>query len=186
MKNTLSVREMDSILIARAQTGDSRAIDDLMAKYLPTLERRSLQILRDHDLIQDAIQDTRLKVYCAIGRFDPARPLKPWLIRICSNCCYDIRRSRSTQLSSIDDHEYLVSDPNGDVSTKAEQGMLINALSRAIDRLPLRYRTILRLRHFEEMEVLEIAKTLKKPEGTIKSWLFRARALLRAEMAAML
>ena len=52
----------------------------------------------------------------------------------------------------------------------------------AIKRLPWRYRQIIMMRHFEHMDVNEIAVQLHKPEGTIKSWLFRARAMLQKDL----
>ena len=52
----------------------------------------------------------------------------------------------------------------------------------AIHRLPVKYRKIIFMRHFQHKDVNEIAEELKKPEGTIKSWLFRARALLRKDL----
>ena len=57
-----------------------------------------------------------------------------------------------------------------------------NLLMKAIARLPRHYREIVMMRHFREMEVNEIAAELHKPEGTIKSWLFRARAMLRKDL----
>src|SRR5580704_9657996 len=53
----------------------------------------------------------------------------------------------------------------------------------ALERMPLRYRRILFMRHFQHKDVNQIAEELHKPEGTVKSWLFRARAMLRKEMA---
>lgn len=51
-------------------------------------------------------------------------------------------------------------------------------IEQAIDELPADYQRVVRMRHFEELEVLEIARALRRPEGTIKSWLHRARAML--------
>jgi RNA polymerase sigma-70 factor (ECF subfamily) len=49
-------------------------------------------------------------------------------------------------------------------------------------RLPARYREIVMMRHFRQMEVNEIAAEMHRPEGTVKSWLFRARAMLRKDL----
>jgi RNA polymerase sigma-70 factor (ECF subfamily) len=51
--------------------------------------------------------------------------------------------------------------------------------------LPAKYRRIIVLRHYDQLDVEEIAETLGAPEGTIKSWLFRARALLRRELSGL-
>jgi RNA polymerase sigma-70 factor (ECF subfamily) len=62
------------------------------------------------------------------------------------------------------------------------QGQIIEAISR----LPEKYREIIVMRHFRHMDVMEIAVALDKPEGTIKSWLFRARALLKKDLTPTL
>ncbi len=56
----------------------------------------------------------------------------------------------------------------------------------AVSRLPERYRNIITMRHFDHMDVNEIAIALDKPEGTIKSWLYRARALLKKDLSVAL
>lgn len=56
----------------------------------------------------------------------------------------------------------------------------------AIGRLPENYRRIILMRHFRHMDVTEIAEALDKPEGTVKSWLFRARVLLKKDLTLAL
>jgi len=67
---------------------------------------------------------------------------------------------------------------DGTATGSIRQGQVIEA----IERLPDKYKRIIFMRHFKHMDVNEIATALDKPEGTIKSWLFRARALLKKDL----
>ncbi len=171
----------ESHLTIRAAAGDESAFELLSDMYRPMLWSLALRILRNPEDANDAVQDTFLKAYRAIKDFDTDRPLKPWLCRICANCCMDSVRHRKHDSSSLDQHDYMLQDgePVDDQATGSiRQGQLLDA----IGRLPDKYRRIILMRHFRHMEVNEIAVELDKPEGTIKSWLFRARALLKKDL----
>lgn len=140
------------------------------------------RMLRNADDANDAVQDTLLKAYRAIRDFDPTRPIRPWLCRICANCCVDIVRGRRHQGESLEAHEYMLQDPGEPLEDRAEKAMQQRAIVDAIKRLPTRYRKIIFMRHFRHMEVNEIADALNAPEGTVKSWLFRARAMLKKDL----
>ena len=179
--NTSRVLSWESHLIVKASSGDQAAFELLSDMYRPMLMSLSMRMLRNADDAHDAVQDTLLKAFRAIHDFDPERPLKPWLCRICANCCVDSVRSRKRDGDSLDQHEYMLADSSeadGTATGSIRQGQVIEA----IERLPDKYRRIIFMRHFRHMDVNEIAAALDKPEGTIKSWLFRARALLKKDL----
>ncbi len=179
--NTSRVLSWESHLIVRAANGDQVAFELLSDMYRPMLMSLAMRMLRNADDANDAVQDTLLKAFRAIHDFDPERPLKPWLCRICANCCVDAVRSRKRDGDSLDQHEYMLADSSevdGTATGSIRQGQVIEA----IHRLPDKYRRIIFMRHFKHMDVNEIAVALDKPEGTIKSWLFRARALLKKDL----
>lgn len=171
----------ESHLIKRASEGDEVAFELLIDLYRPVLMSLAMRMLRNVDDAYDAVQETLIKAYRAIGDFDPERPLRPWLCRICSNCCVDIVRNHKRDGDPIEQHEYMLQDGE-EVDTQAENEIGHSMVVEAIDRLPEKYRRILHMRHFRHMDVNEIAHELNKPEGTIKSWLFRARALLKKDL----
>jgi RNA polymerase sigma-70 factor (ECF subfamily) len=139
------------------------------------------RMLRNADDANDAVQETMVKAYRAIAGFDAARPLRPWLCRICTNCCVDIARLRRSIGESIDEREFLL-EGSTNVDEEVSGSIRSRQLGEAIDRLPERYRSIIVMRHINHMDVIEIAERLQKPEGTIKSWLFRARAMLKKDL----
>lgn len=171
-------------LVLRAQAGDRQAFELLMEEYRPAIKAQAMRMLRDPEDAMDAIQDTMVKACRAIGSFQPGRPMLPWLLRICSNCSVDIIRSRKKSNDQIDNYEYALADQSQDPSADLERSEGAEWVNDAVDRLPRKYREIIVMRHFRQMDVLQIAEALNKPEGTIKSWLFRARALLKKDLSA--
>jgi RNA polymerase sigma-70 factor, ECF subfamily len=172
----------ESHLIMKAASGDQVAFELLSDMYRPVLTSLAMRMLRNADDASDAVQDTLVKAFKAIKDFDPERPLKPWLCRICQNCCVDVVRLRRRDGESIDQYEYMLTDESAEVESNAAGSIRHGQVVEAIGRLPDRYRDIIMMRHFRHMDVIEIARELDKPEGTIKSWLFRARAMLKKDL----
>ena len=170
-------------LIQRAKRGESAAFELISKTYRPMLSQIAYRILRNADDANDAVQETLVKAYRAIRDFDPNRPLKPWLARICANVCIDLVRNRRPESESLDQHDYMLCG-NDCLAKQTEDRFERDQVMAAIDRLPDKYRKIVFLRHFRHMDVNEIADELKAPEGTIKSWLFRARSLLKRDLQA--
>ena len=171
--------------VVRAQAGDTSAFEMLVDMHRGAVYAQALRMLRDREDAQDAVQDTFLKACRAIRGFQSGRPMLPWLLRICSNCCVDIIRGRKSNHDPIETHEHVLFDTTCNVDDELETTIGSETLRGAIKRLPSRYRDIVVMRHYRHMDVNEIAESLGKPEGTIKSWLFRARALLRKDLSAV-
>ncbi len=182
--NHLRISDWESILVIRAQQGDQDAFEMLADQYRKNLRHVALRVLRNSDDANDAVQETLVKAFRAIGSFNPGRPVLPWLTRICSNCCVDVLRQKK-QSDTIEKYEYALTstdDLEADAVAEVDSALIM----RAINRLPRHYRDIVLMRHFRDMEVNEIATALSKPEGTVKSWLFRARAMLRKDLTPVL
>jgi RNA polymerase sigma-70 factor (ECF subfamily) len=171
-------------LVARAAAGSREAFDALVDQHYEAVYAHAYRVLRNSDDASDATQTTFVKALRSIGDFDVERPMRPWLYRICGNVCIDLARSRHRSNESIENHAYMLESAD-DLEGGAEQSELRDGIMRAILNLPAKYRRILILRHYEQMAVEEIAETLGAPEGTIKSWLFRARAMLKKELAPL-
>lgn len=169
-------------LVRKASRGDLKAFDELALRYRPTLYAMAYRMLRNAEDATDAVQETLIKAFRAIGEFDSQRPIKPWLCRICGNCCVDIVRQRRHRAESLDQHEFMLCDPTQEIETRATDSLRHEAIVEAIDRLPTKYQRILWMRHYRHMDVAEIAEELGTPEGTVKSWLFRARTMLKKDL----
>lgn len=174
--------DWETHLIVRAQAGERVAFELLVDQHRPTLRAVALRLLRDVEDADDAVQDALLKAFRAIGTFQIGRPILPWLVRITTHCCVDVVRQRRLVTEPLERYEFFLPDRAEGVGTLAEAEITREAIRRAIEALPHEYRRIVHMRIYRHMDVGEIARELDKPEGTIKCWLFRARALLRREL----
>lgn len=181
---TIALNSSEVGLVIRAQRGDSNAFDQLTKSHYSGLFTFARKNLGNYEDAQDAVQTTFIKVHRSLSEFDTRRPFSPWLYRICANVCTDMLRRRKPA-ESLEDFEYcLVSElaPDEDAERKSRN----NEIRKAVSRLPVRYRKIMEMRHYESLDVNEIAERLHAPEGTVKSWLYRARAMLKKELEPVL
>ncbi len=180
---TLTIH-LESNLVTKAAAGSREAFDALVDQHYQAVYAHAYRILRNSDDASDATQTTFVKALRSIAEFDVTRPMRPWLYRICGNVCIDLARGRHRSNEPIEKHAYML-ESSDDLVGSAEQNDLREKILKAIMNLPEKYRRILILRHYEQMAVEEIAEALDAPEGTIKSWLFRARAMLKKELAPL-
>jgi RNA polymerase sigma-70 factor (ECF subfamily) len=170
-------------LIERASAGDKVAFESIVDLYRPALYNIAKRMLRNSEDANDAVQETFIKALRSLPDFDSKRPIKPWLSRICSNCCVDILRERKRNADSLTPYEFKLEGREMGLAEHAENALTRDHVMTALKRLPRKYRDILLMRHYNDMDVMEIATALNAPEGTVKSWLFRARALLKQSLA---
>ncbi len=165
-------------LMIRARRGDADAFGVIVRCYLERIYRVAHRILRNHDDAAEVAQDTFLRAYRGIDRFDPDRPVFPWLYRIARNLSLnriERTRGRETSLPEFDTIESRLGGP--------EESAMIAQDARevrcAVASLPEQFRTIIELNHFEECSYSEIAAILDIPIGTVMSRLYHARRRLR-------
>jgi RNA polymerase sigma-70 factor (ECF subfamily) len=184
----------DKALIARVIDGDDKAFESLVQKYRKSVFYLVYKIVRNTDDAEDLTQDSFVKAYSFIHKFDPKYAFSTWLFKIATNNCIDFIRRRKMQTLSIDSPQnfddgsptYIQIQDRGPLPSDS---LLLKErkeiLMVAIERLPERYRNLLRMRYFDELSYEEVAERLRLPMGTIKAQLHRARELLFFEMAGM-
>lgn len=135
---------------------------------------------------EDVCQDVFIKLYQNLSHFQFQSKISTWIAKIAYNTCINHLTKKkvplfddcSTGRQSIDDYLSNRTSPE----QFAEDSDLAQRLQNEISRLPIRFRTILTLYHLDEMSYTEIAEILGLPEGTVKSYLFRARKLLKERL----
>lgn len=182
MKSQKEIFAWEQSVVEQAKAGNPTARQLLVSQHAEPVRRHARRMLHSREDAEDAVQDTFVKAFRALGGFDSSRPFAPWVMRICTNCCVDIIRQRQHRCDDIEAHAYSLADEGVSVDSRAESRIMLDHVKGSIERLPARYREIIEMRHFQHMNVDEIARELGKPEGTVKSWLFRARALLRKDL----
>ncbi len=154
-----------------------RAFERLASRYEHKVYRLCCSVLRDPDQAQDAAQESLLRVWKALPKYDQRASLSTWIYTITRNRCLTAIERRRVQESLSDPAVELevesvhASAPERD----ADQAAILRGL---VEELPARYRTALTLYYYEERDISEVAQMLGTPEGTIKTHLHRARALL--------
>jgi RNA polymerase sigma-70 factor (ECF subfamily) len=164
------------------------AFERLMRQYNQRLFRVARSILRDDADAEDALQDAYVHAYRKLDAFRGEAELSTWLTRIVINeALMRVRRRRRDPVvvsfdRTNDDRgkELDVADTFAESpSDAALRGEVRKVLEARIDELPDAFRTVFVMREVEEMTARETADALGIPEATVRTRLFRARALLR-------
>ena len=154
-----------------------------MQRYQEPVFRLAYLILGDAAEAEDAAQETFLRAYLALARFDDARPLRPWLLSIAANLARNRRRSLGRYWAAL--QRAFQSEP-GHHQSPPERTPASDArrLRQAVERLRPEAREVGYLRYFLGLSETETAEALGIPPGTAKSRHSRALARLRAVIAA--
>lgn len=175
--------------IAQALAGDVDAFNHLVVKYQRLAYSVAYRMLQNQEAAGDAVQDSFLKAYRALGGFKGGL-FKSWLLRIVVNTCYDVLRVQQRTVSeSIDD------EPNGDNEESRVARQLVDNnespdayiermelsgyIEVGIRNLPSDQRLALALCDVHGYSYEEIAEITGYPMGTVKSRISRARTKLR-------
>lgn len=175
-------------LIRDAQRGDLEAFNRLVLAYQDCIFNAALRILGDEELAADAAQEAFLSAFRNLNAYRGGS-FRAWLLRTVTNACYDELRRRkrrpTTPLEPVteDDEEVMeprwLADPHFSPEEQLEQKELEHAIQHCLDSLPVEFRTVVVLADIQGLDYSEVAAALRKPIGTIKSRLARARLRLR-------
>lgn len=180
----------DLHLLERARTGDTRAFDELITLHRQSVFAIAFQILRSEDDAMDVAQETFIKAWHALAKFDGRHPLGSWLRRIATNGAIDVvRRRQAHPQCGIDDRDLAVdaasrttpSRPD-DPGTAMDLRDLRSRLDRALATLSPDHRAVIILREVEEQSYEEIAGRIGCSVGTVMSRLFYARRHLQSQL----
>jgi len=180
-------------LVARIGRRDPAAFETLMRQHNTRLFRVARAILRDDSEAEDALQDAYLDAYRRLSSFRGDAQLGTWLTRIVINqSLMRLRRQKRERVvmpltrSDRPEGEAIERDFRDDSAESptdaAARAELRRTIERRIDELPVAFRTVFVLREVEEMTVDETAACLGIPAATVRTRLFRARALLRQSL----
>jgi RNA polymerase sigma-70 factor (ECF subfamily) len=147
-----------------------------VARFHRPVHRVCWRLLRSPDA-EDLAQDTFVRAFVHFERFDPERPVLPWLIAIARRLCLDLLRRRKVmvKVETMPVGSPPAPGPEGEASLREQLGRL----ERALDDLGEGPREAIVLFHIEGMSYRDIAAALEVPMGTVMTWLHRGRAQLR-------
>jgi RNA polymerase sigma-70 factor, ECF subfamily len=183
----------DDELATRVAGRDHLAFEALMRRHNQRLFRVARAILADDTEAEDALQDAYLDAYRHMAEFRGEAQLVTWLTRIVVNQALMRRRKQKRHANVVSlqaaahpgdaAFEALSDDSIEPPPHAALRAEVRRVMERRIDDLPLAFRTVFIMREVEDMSVQETAEALSIPAATVRTRLFRARALLREALA---
>lgn len=173
-----------------ARKGDQRAFAELVDLYKDKIFHLAYRMLSNRHESEDVVQDTFLRVYKNLDRYDENQKFSTWIYRIATNLCVDRLRKRKPTYSldaemndkeGIDGYAMIPSDDR----TPETEFMLTETqvmIRQAIESLPAKYKTVMILRYLQELSLQEISDVLGMPITTIKTRVHRGREFMRKKL----
>jgi RNA polymerase sigma-70 factor (ECF subfamily) len=178
----------EAALIQRARAGDQDAFGALVRLHQRQVYSLALRMLRDPEEASEAAQDVFLAAWQGLGRFRQEARFATWLYRITYRHCLKISegRRRADAARAEVAAEHAREQGHAALSTtlaRAAEADVRETVRAEIALLPPKYRYAMVLRHLQELSYEEIAEVMSMPIGTVKTHLFRARALLKDRLS---
>ncbi len=181
----------DQELVRLCLKGQERAAHELVSRYQRPVFSFIYRMIRDRELAEDLAQDTFIRAFDNLRKYDPAYKFSSWLFKVGHNLTVDhIRRRELDTVSIHGAPDAVTTDQQEATSVTLESEFeqpdelleareLGSSIEEAIDRLRPEYRTAVMLRHVEGYSYDEIAEVMEIPLGTVKTYIHRARAELQ-------
>jgi len=191
--NVTKTNSGESCLIDRALNGESECFYELVRPYERAIFLAALSLVRNEADAEDIVQEAVLKAFKGLRSFRQEAKFSTWLIQITLNeAKLKLRKDRRHLYESMDeghcseDGDYVpkdLADWREIPSEALEQKELREALIKALDSLPEKYRTVFVLRDMQQLSIAETAQVLGISEASVKTRLSRARLKMRDTLA---
>ena len=172
----------DLDLVTKARSGDKRALDTLVERHAPRVQKLAAQLVEDFEEARDAAQESLVKLCTRLRQFRGESQFATWLHRLVVNTCRDrIARQRVRRTEPL----VLEDAPAGDENDPSRLALLEDLrrdLGEALSKLSADQRIAVVLRDSFGLSYEEIARVARMPVGTAKCYVHRARARLRARL----
>ena len=173
----------DAILVARAAGGDVEAYSQLVQRYYAACSRIAVRMLRDDADAQDAVQDTFLRAFRALSRFDERKVFRAWLLRILVNQCRTHALKRKRRETRFPRDEIALRDtPSSDVIGDGAGDDERRHVIEAVESLEPLLREAFLLKYVEELEYKEMSEITGASISALKMRVKRACEALRPRL----
>lgn len=181
---------VETRLVKLSRRGDRQAFEELVELYKDKIYHLAYRMLGSRGEAEDIVQETFLRVYTNLDRYDENQKFSTWIYRIGTNLCIDRLRKRKPTYSldadmpegdGADWYSMLPSEEE----TPEEELVLSETqqqIRKAIETLPSKYKSVVVLRYLHDMSLQEISEVLKMPVTTIKTRVHRGREYLRKKL----
>lgn len=173
--------ESDEALARRVQAGDREALDPLVRRYIRPVHAVIASFVPDATQLEDAAQETFLRMLRSIGTYDARRPFAPWLYQIARNVARNHVSPGPWRHEPVPLEELTARDLLPDQA--AERSEIRRRVDRALDALPEQRRVAFRLVDIEGMDAAETGRIMGISPGTVRAHVHHARRQLREALA---
>lgn len=171
----------DDDLVRRASSGGTDAFGELVRRHEPRIRALLMRLTRgDRVLTEDLTQEAFLRAYRGLPGFEGRSRFSTWVHRIAYFAFLNHRNRVPTHARLPEGFENMAIAPEGELSPAHSD--LRRDMAAAVESLPDRYRTVIELHFMRHVPYRDIADELNLPLGTVKTQLFRAKAMLRDRM----
>ena len=183
------MNELDAAILARARSGNREAFRTIVERHSAAVFRVAYRLTRSEQDADDVVQETFLKAYVELRRFEGRASVATWLHRIAVNCAIDLLRRRPFTSSAREGHDdaaitRLASAAPGPERQAAGRELRAQVEAALDDLTPLE-RAAFTLRHLEERSVEEICAALGQTPAATRHSIFRAVAKVRRALAPL-
>ncbi len=172
-----------AVLVERFQSGETGVFDEIVYRYRDHVYRLAYGFTHNREDAYDISQEVFLKVFKSLDGLKKSATFHAWLKQITVNACIDHLRQRPSEYASDALSQMAYIYAAGSYSNSPDSplaaGELGTVIRKAVDLLPKRQKKVFMLRHYEDLSLKEVARTLECPLGTVKANLFHATRRLR-------
>ena len=178
----------DERLIKQFQEGDRHAFDELVKRYKDRLHNFVCRYLNNQTLAEDVVQETMIKLYTHKHYYKPVAKFSTWIYTIAGNLAKtELRRKKRHKVTNLshmsrDEKEYQLPSVEPETDDTVQGHFAEKEIQKAIQELPLHFRTVVIMRDIQELSYEEISKIVDVPLGTVKSRINRARLQLQQSL----
>lgn len=177
----------ETLLINKSKKGDIEAFEELIKEYKKVAYNIALRILKNKEDAEDISQESMIKIFKSIDKFNMESSFKTWLYRIVVNTCLDFKRKAKENTISVDqpvqagyDEFYIdLKDETPSTEEIIEKKQMKEMVMEAIYKLDDDFKTIIILRDINGFSYEEISEILSCNIGTVKSRISRGRHKLK-------
>jgi len=173
--------EPDNDLVRHVLAGKVEAYGELVARHQARVFYLGLKFLRRNEDAEDFAQEVFIRAYEKLSSFQGSVPFAAWLYRIAYNLAVNRYHLKKRQLQAVNTVDILP-----DSSFSPEHHLLSEELAewvrKSLQKIPETYHVLIRMHFFEGLSYPEISKALEMPVNTIKSYIFRAKELIRQRL----
>ena len=174
-------------VLARARQGDSDAFRELVERHSRSLFRLAFRMMGNEQDAEDVVQESLIRAYRQLSRFESRANFGTWLYRITANCAVDLMRTRharhdQTHRETLDDGAGSTPSDRPGPERLAQSAEIQRRVAQAVGGLSPLERAAFTLRHYEGRTIDEISRTLGLGTSAAKHSVFRAVKKLRVAL----